>query len=68
MQLQDINLAVIMPIIAIQFILIVIALVDLTKREPMAVRGAKFLWVFIIVLGNLLGSIVYFVFGRRNDA
>jgi uncharacterized membrane protein YozB (DUF420 family) len=68
MPLQDIHLAVILPIVAIQLILIVIALTDLTRREPTAVRGAKFLWVFVIVLGNLLGSIVYFVIGRRNDA
>ncbi|MEX2460852.1 MAG: PLD nuclease N-terminal domain-containing protein [Paenibacillaceae bacterium] len=65
MQIQDINLEVLLPIIIIQLILMVIALVDLSKRET--TRGPKLLWVFVIVLGNILGSIVYFTVGRRSE-
>lgn len=66
MQLQDINLAVMLPIVVIQLILMVIALVDLYRRET--TRGPKLLWVFIIVLGSILGSIVYFTVGRKSES
>lgn len=66
MQLQDLNLAVITPIVVIQLILMVIALMDLYRRET--TRGPKLLWVFIIVLGSILGSIVYFTVGRKSES
>jgi hypothetical protein len=66
MNMQDVNFQIVAPFLVIQLILMVIGLVDLAKRE--STRGPKLLWVFIIVLGNLLGSIAYFVFGRRNEA
>jgi len=65
MKLQDINLAVILPLVVIQLILMVIGLVDLSRRE--STRGPKLLWVFVIILGNILGSIVYFTVGRRSE-
>jgi hypothetical protein len=43
----------------------VAALIDLSKIER--TRGPKVLWVLIILFGSLLGSVAYFVFGRRND-
>ncbi|WP_419875895.1 PLD nuclease N-terminal domain-containing protein [Candidatus Pristimantibacillus sp. PTI5] len=66
MQLQDLNLAVILPIVVIQLILMIIALVDLVRRE--STRGPKLLWVFVIFIGNILGSIVYFTVGRKSEA
>ncbi|WP_188207308.1 PLD nuclease N-terminal domain-containing protein [Alkalibacillus aidingensis] len=52
-----------LPIIILQFILIIIALIDLKRVE--ATRGPKWLWVLIIILGNLAGPIIYFIIGRR---
>lgn len=66
MKLDDINFQIVMPIIVIQLILMIVALVDLSKRE--STKGPKLLWVFIIILGSMLGPIVYFVIGRRNEA
>lgn len=65
MKLDDINFQILMPIIIIQLILMIVALVDLSKRET--TKGPKLLWVFIIILGSMLGPIVYFVIGRRNE-
>jgi hypothetical protein len=62
---MSLNWNVILPLILIELILIVIALVDLTKSEK--THGPKLMWVLIIVLGNLLGTIAYFIFGRRNS-
>ena len=62
--LQSINWAIIAPIIVIQLILLVIAVIDLVRIEK--TNGPKWMWAIIILLGNLIGSILYFVIGRRN--
>jgi len=52
------------PILLLQLVLMVWALVDLSRRER--TRGPKWLWAIIIVLGELIGPIVYFLFGREE--
>jgi hypothetical protein len=53
------------PIIIIQIGLMVWALVDVVKRER--VRGGnKVVWILIIVLVNLFGPIIYFIWGREE--
>ncbi len=66
--MDDLNWGVVLPLIVIQLILMVIALIDLVRRDAQATRGPKLMWVFIVILGSLVGSIVYFTVGRRNDA
>ena len=53
------------PVPIIQLVLIVIALIDLVKREH--TRGPKWLWAIIIILVNFIGPIVYFVVGRKDE-
>jgi hypothetical protein len=65
MDLFEINWALIAPIIVIQLILMVIALIDCVKMEK--INGPKIMWIFIIILVNILGPIAYFIFGRRAD-
>jgi hypothetical protein len=60
-----INWGLIAPLLIIQFILIVIVLVDL--RKQIQTNGPKWMWVLIILFGNLLGPIIYFVIGRSKD-
>jgi len=50
--------------LVIQLGLQAFALVDLVRREK--TRGPKWVWVLIIVLGELLGPIVYLIFGRER--
>jgi hypothetical protein len=52
------------PIVLIQLALMVVALVDLARRER--TRGPKWVWVLVIVFVNLIGPIVYFVLGREE--
>jgi hypothetical protein len=54
------------PVLIIQLGLITAALIDLVRRER--TRGPKWLWVLIILLINFIGPIVYFVFGRAEEA
>lgn len=57
-------LLLIIPIAILQLALMVVALVDLTKREQ--TNGPKWMWVLIIVFGELLGSVIYFIVGRKE--
>jgi hypothetical protein len=53
------------PLFLVQLTLIVIALLDLFKRENMK-SNTRLIWVFVIILINILGPIVYLVAGRKD--
>lgn len=57
-------LPLLIPILVLQLILIVVALLDLSRRA--VTRGPKWVWVLVILFVNLLGPIIYFVFGREE--
>ncbi|RDW20864.1 transcriptional regulator [Oceanobacillus arenosus] len=63
--IETINWAIVTPILIIQAILIIVALIDLTKAE--STNGPKWMWFFIILLVNTIGPIIYFIFGRSRD-
>lgn len=63
--LQSINWGIIVPFIVIQFILLIIAVIDLVKIEK--TNGPKWMWALIILFVNTIGPILYFVIGRRNQ-
>ena len=52
------------PVVLLDLALRVVALVDLMRREH--TNGPKWAWALVILLVNLFGSIIYFVFGRRD--
>ncbi|CAM4188217.1 PLD nuclease N-terminal domain-containing protein [Paenibacillus alkaliterrae] len=58
-------LPIIAPILTIQLVLVIIALVMCIKAEQ--TRGPKWMWVLIILFVNLIGPITFFIFGRRNE-
>ncbi|HLS60814.1 MAG TPA: PLDc N-terminal domain-containing protein [Virgibacillus sp.] len=62
--LAAIDWGIIMPLLVIQAILMVIALIDLWRTED--TNGPKNLWLIIIIFISILGPILYFVIGRRN--
>ncbi len=53
------------PLVVIQLVLLVVALLDLRKQHR--TRGPKWLWVLIIVFGEMIGPILYFVIGREEE-
>ncbi|MDF2630823.1 MAG: hypothetical protein K0R39_4654 [Symbiobacteriaceae bacterium] len=65
MTLQE-ALPIIAPLLVIQLILIVVALVDLIRREPERVKGSKWIWAPVIIVLSILGPIIYFVAGRQD--
>jgi hypothetical protein len=66
-QLQTITgmLSFLIPLFVIQLALMVIALVDLFKRENMK-TNTRLVWVFVIILINVIGPIVYLLAGRKD--
>jgi len=62
--LENFNLAILLPILIIQLILLVVALVDIIRSEQ--TNGPKWVWVLIVIFINIIGPILYFVIGRRN--
>jgi hypothetical protein len=60
-------LAIVIPLIAIQLALMVIALRDLTRPERRVRGNSKLLWGSGIVLGELSGPGVYFAVGREPE-
>lgn len=62
--LETVNWSLAAPILIIQGILLIVALVDLIKIEK--TNGPKWMWAIVILIINILGPILYFVFGRRN--
>ena len=53
------------PVLVIQLALMVVALVDLARREK--TRGPKWLWVLVILFGEILGPVIYLIFGRLDE-
>ncbi|REK71679.1 PLDc_N domain-containing protein [Paenibacillus paeoniae] len=58
-------MGLIVPLVLLQLLLMIIALVLCVKAEE--TRGPKWMWALIIILGQLLGPIAFFLFGRRNQ-
>jgi hypothetical protein len=56
------------PLILIQLVLMIMNLINLYKKKKMRYLN-KALWLVIILLGNLIGNIVYLLIeGNKNDS
>ena len=55
----------IIPLVLLQLTLMIVALVDLIRREKTRYLP-KWAWAIIIILGELIGPIIYFIFGREE--
>lgn len=62
-QLREL-LPLLIPLIAIQLLLMGVALFDLARRP--STRGPKWAWALVILFVNILGPILYFVLGREE--
>jgi hypothetical protein len=62
--MMHINWALIAPILIIEAILLLVAIVDLVKVKE--TNGPKWLWALIIILVSIIGPVLYFIFGRSS--
>jgi hypothetical protein len=67
MELLRMLLPILLPIIALEVVLIVVALRDLMRPERRVRGDSKLLWGLIIVFLQLLGPLLYFTIGRENE-
>jgi hypothetical protein len=58
-------LPLLIPIALLELVLMVAALLDLVKREQ--TRGPKWMWILIVVAVNIIGPLVYFLAGRKDE-
>ncbi|WP_346908012.1 PLD nuclease N-terminal domain-containing protein [Faecalicatena orotica] len=59
-------LPVLLPVIIIQLVLMLTALVH-ALRHPHYRFGNRIIWVLVIVFGQMIGPIIYFVIGRGEE-
>jgi hypothetical protein len=60
-------LALVVPLVAIQIALIVLALRDLLRPERRVIGGNKLVWGIVIVALELIGPVIYFLAGRETE-
>ena len=59
-------LLLLIPILVIQLGLLIWGLYDLTRPERRVKGDSKVLWALVIIFINIIGPIVYFLFGREE--
>ena len=59
-------LPVLIPLVIIQLALGIFALIHVLKH-PRYRFGNKVMWILIVLFINIIGPIVYFVFGRGEE-
>ena len=66
MNIDSTLLLVLLPLVLIQVGLVIWGLFDLTRPERRVKGGSKVLWAVVIILLNIVGPLVYFLFGREE--
>ncbi|MCT4783037.1 MULTISPECIES: PLD nuclease N-terminal domain-containing protein [Exiguobacterium] len=61
---SSILLLILLPLLILQVILLTFALIDLFKRNE--TNGPKWVWLLVILFINILGPIIYFLWGRTK--
>lgn len=54
------------PLIAVQLVLGITALIHVL-RHPRYRFGTKAMWVCVVLIVNIIGPLVYFIFGRGEE-
>ena len=65
MTIQEI-LPFLIPLLVLQLVLLAVGLYDLTRPERRVKGDSKVVWALIIIFVNLLGPLLYFLFGREE--
>lgn len=60
-----VSLALILPLLIIEVVLAVIAIVDIVRSEE--TNGPKWFWIVVSVCFSIIGPVAYFIFGRKSE-
>ncbi len=55
------------PLAVLQLALMAVGLYDLTRPDRRVKGDSKLMWGIVIVVINLIGPLVYFLFGREES-
>jgi hypothetical protein len=55
------------PLIILEVVLMVVALVDLAKRKHVT-GGNKIIWVLVTVGIQIIGPVIYLIAGRKEES
>jgi len=59
-------LPLLIPLAVLQLILVIAGIYDLTRPDRRVRGDNKLVWGLVIVFGQLLGPLLYFLFGRED--
>ena len=65
MELASIPWGLIAPLLVLQLILALVAIVDILRAHE--TRGPKWVWIIVSLLGSMIGPVLYFIVGRKNQ-
>jgi hypothetical protein len=60
-------LPLLVPLIILQLVLVGVGLFDLSRPERRVKGGNKVVWALVIIFGQMIGPLVYFLIGREED-
>ena len=60
------NLALLLPVIILEFILAITALIHVIKH-PSYRFGNKAIWIIVVLFIQIIGPIFYFILGRGEE-
>jgi hypothetical protein len=64
---MELFLLLLLPLIVLQLVVLVAALVDLTHNDRRVRGGNKLVWALIIIFVSLFGPLLYFLIGREES-
>ena len=64
-ELTNIPWGLIAPLLVLQLILALVAIVDILRAHE--TRGPKWVWIIVSLLGSMIGPVLYFIVGRKNQ-
>ncbi len=67
MNLDSTTIALLIPVLLIELVLICWGLYDLTRPDRRVRGDSRLLWGLAIVFMNVVGPILYFTIGRKED-
>jgi len=59
-------LALLLPLILLQFVLLIAALYDLTRPDRRVRGESKVVWALVIIFIGFFGPLIYFMIGRED--
>ena len=60
-------IAILLPLIILQLVLLVAALYDLTRPHRRVKGDSKVVWALIVIFVSTIGPILYFLVGREPE-